>query len=423
VSKINKKMIAVVAFGSGFEYYDFVIYALFINIISKQFFSIGDSTHSLIWAVTVFATGYLARPVGGIVFGLLGDKFGRKPTFFASMLLMSFATLIMGLAPGFQTAGIAGTIIFAGARFLQGLSYGAEMPGAMVYVAESSAKDKHSSSCALMLTGACLGVTLATLVYWLSITFISTQDLADWGWRIPFLFGFALAIVALVFRKKMLETKAFRENKNQRQSLRAVFGALDIKKPLFAVLLLLFPASYVLLNTLFLPVYVLHTETNITSASVAMAMFVGNLWCALLLPRAGAIIDQYDRIKFFGVLLVIVLAVNPILFWILHQQTLAGLYVFVIVNQTILAFIAPTYMVFIPELFAVSVRLTAVGLVYNTAYCLASFVPMILFWLDRQRSSMFDGGMIFFELLALLSLVVSYRLEKSMINKNCSVSD
>ena len=266
-----------------------------------------------------------------------------------------------------------------------------------------------------MLTGACLGVSLATLVYWLAITFIGARDLAEWGWRLPFLFGFVLMAVAMVFRKKMLETKAFVANFDKRRSLRDIVGTLETKKTLFAIVVVLFPASYVLLNSLFLPVYVLQTDTNISPATVALAMFIGNLWCALLLPVAGAIVDKYDRVKFFQALLLIVLAVNPLLFWILHQQTLVGLYLFVIVNQTILAFIAPTYMVFLPELFTVQVRLTAVGLVYNLAYFLASFVPMLLFWLDRQKTAAFDGGMIFFELLALLSLVICRRLGKNYL--------
>lgn len=416
MGRINKKMIAIVACGSGFEYYDFVIYALFINIISQQFFSAGDAAHSLIWAVTVFATGYFARPLGGIVFGICGDRFGRKPTFFASMLLMSTATLIMGLAPGWRTFGIAGTIIFAGARFLQGLSYGAEMPGAMVYVAESSLKDQRSRSCALMLTGACAGVTLATLVYWLTVTYINAADLAEWGWRLPFLFGFVLAIVALIFRKKMLETKAFVFNQNRHQTWRGLVNVPDIKKALWAIALMLFPASFVLLNTLFLPVYLLKIKMSITANDVALVMFTGNLWCALLLPQAGTIVDRYSRMKFFKTLLLTFMVINPVVFFVLHQQTLAGLYVFAMVNQTILAFLAPTYMVFLPEMFPVSIRLTTVGLVYNIAYCIASFVPMILFSLDSQKS-VFGGGMMFFELLAVISLVACSMLSNKLTDK------
>ena len=415
MDKTDKKMLAIVAFGTGFEYYDFVIYALFINVISEQFFSLGDGKHALIWAVMVFATGYLARPLGGVVFGLCGDKYGRKPVFFASMLIMALATLIMGLAPGWQSAGLAGTVIFAGARFFQGLSYGAEMPGAMVYVAESSARDRRSSSCALMLTGACLGASLATLVYWLSLTFFGAAALAVWGWRLPFVFGFVLALVALLFRKKMLETKEFKALESTRRSLGAVAGALEPKKILLAILLVLFPASYVLLNSLFLPVYVLQPGSPIKAGAVAMAMFVGNLWCALLLPKAGMIIDRYDRLRFFKALVLIVLAVNPLLFWLLHLQTLVGLYLFVIVNQTLLAFFAPTYMVFLPELFAVSGRFTAVSLVYNIAYSLAAFVPMVLLWLEQQHNLGFDGGMLFFELLALLTIVVCWLFPKKML--------
>ena len=420
MNKTDKKMLAIVAFGTGFEYYDFVIYALFINVISGQFFSLGDGKHALIWAVMVVATGYLARPLGGVVFGLCGDKYGRKPVFFASMLIMALATLIMGLAPGWQSAGIAGTVIFAGARFFQGLSYGAEMPGAMVYVAESSARDRRSSACALMLTGACLGASLATLVYWLSLTFFGTVALAAWGWRLPFLFGFVLALVALWFRKKMLETKEFKALASTRRPLAAVVGALEPKKILLAILLVLFPASYVLLNSLFLPMYVLQPGSPITANAVALAMFAGNLWCALLLPKAGMIIDRYDRLRFFKTLLLIVLAVNPLLFWLLHLQTLAGLYLFVIVNQTLLAFFAPTYMVFLPELFAVSGRFTAVSLVYNIAYSLAAFVPMVLLWLEQQHNLSFDGGMLFFELLALLTVVVCWLFPKKCFNNSAT---
>ena len=397
----------IIALGTAFEYYDFVIYALFIKVLATQFF---NTQEMALWlAVGVFAGGYLVRPLGGIIFGICGDKFGRKRVFFTSMLMMAGATTLMGLTPSYQTAGIFATVLFVFARLLQGLSYGAEMPGAMVYLTESTAKTNRGRSFSVMLLGTCAGVALATLVYWAEVALLNNQEIAAWGWRLPFLLGGLLAVVVAVFRRQFTETTAFR--RHEHQALR--INACQLCLVPICFLLVLFPASYVMFNSLFLPLYIVAKGVPISPAQTALVLFLGNIWCAVLLPVAGKVADVYGAMRVYRFLLAVVLLSAPYLFGMLNgQPSLWQVYAFVFFNQTLLAFFAPTYMSFIPAAFSVRYRFTATALVYNLAYAAASLVPM-----QTIHSFGTQPGWrqwIIFEVLAFTALVASLTVSKNV---------
>ena len=393
----NNNRTWIVALGTAFEYYDFVIYALFIKAIAGQFFS-AEGT-SLWMAIAVFSGGYLVRPLGGVLFGLCGDKYGRKQVFYVSMLLMACATFAMGALPGHAAGGIACTALFVVARLLQGLSYGAEMPGAMVYLAESTSNADRGRSFSLMLLGTCVGV-----VYWVETLLLDGAAIAEWGWRLPFLFGGALAFVASIFRKKLSETAVFARRE---QRALGCINAQQLALSPASLLLVLFPASYVMLNSLFMPLYIAAHAVDIAAGSVAAALFIGNAWCGLLLPIAGRLVDAFGGMKIYRRLLIAALALVPLVFITLTAYgTLWSVYLFVLVNQTLLAFFAPTYMTFIPAAFSTGHRYTATALVYNIAYSIASFVPALLLQATVVQHAW--AAWLLYDALAVAALVASF---------------
>jgi MFS family permease len=195
--------------GSALEYYDFVIYSLLASFISQQFFPSSDRVTSMFATFGVFALGYVVRPIGGIIFGLIGDRFGRKKVFASTLLWMALATFLMGLTPTFSTWGLTATIIFSACRITQGLVFGAEMPGALTLLSEHIDNKRHGLHFGFMIAMVSLGVLLGSGVTWILTEILTEKEFLAWGFRIPFLLGGCLAIAGFIIRKHLPETPVF----------------------------------------------------------------------------------------------------------------------------------------------------------------------------------------------------------------------
>ncbi len=180
--------------GAGLEYYDFIIYGLLASYLSTLFFPPHDGAAALIGTFAIFATGYLFRPIGGILFGMISDRYGRKKAFVSVMLLMALATCTIGLLPTYHQIGISAAYLLLLLRILQGLAFGAEIPGAITFVSEHANPYYRGTHCGFLVSSVGMGAVLASaLNYFISRHFSSAMVLA-WGWRIPFLIGSVLAI-------------------------------------------------------------------------------------------------------------------------------------------------------------------------------------------------------------------------------------
>jgi len=209
MTKSQRKIVLLTAIGGALEFYDFTIYALFAPYISQNFFASTNPMIGLLNTFAVFALGYLARPLGGIVFGHMGDKRGRKSAFSVAVFMMAIATLFMGCLPTYDSIGIAAPILLIILRLMQGFSVGGEIPGAALFTIEHVATDKRGFSIGLVFMCITLGNTLGALVGLLLTHCLTTTQMDLWGWRIPFILGFGLGMVSYIIRKKMAETPVF----------------------------------------------------------------------------------------------------------------------------------------------------------------------------------------------------------------------
>ena len=196
--------------GGALEFYDFVVYGLFAAYIGKAFFPANDPLVSLMASLAVFAVGYLARPLGGIILSHFGDRFGRRKVFIATILGMSCATIGIGLLPGFAQLGYAAPALMILLRTVQGFCLGGELPGAITYVVETSPRQAGFAGGVVFF---CVnsGVGLATLLSLILHSVLSDADVADWGWRIAFLFGGACGLISFWLRLSLDETASFRK--------------------------------------------------------------------------------------------------------------------------------------------------------------------------------------------------------------------
>ncbi|WP_244530175.1 MFS transporter [Rhizobium sp. NFR07] len=204
------KTLCLVAAGGALEFYDFVIFIFVADFIATLFFP----PHLPAWLVSVqtfgiFATGYLFRPLGGVVFAHFGDLFGRRNVFLFSILLMASSTLSMAFLPDYSEIGIAAPVILMLLRILQGIAIGGEVPGAWTFASEHIAPERVGFACGIVGAGLAFGVFLGSVVMETITTTLSTEDMLHFGWRLPFLLGGMLGVIAVYLRRMLHETPVF----------------------------------------------------------------------------------------------------------------------------------------------------------------------------------------------------------------------
>ena len=197
--------------GTIFEWYDFYLYGSLAGFITKHFFSGVNETTGYIFALLAFAAGFAVRPLGAIVFGRLGDLWGRKNTFLITMLLMGLSTFVVGLLPSYEAIGVAAPILLILMRLIQGMALGGEYGGAATYVAEHAPPGRRGLYTSFIQTTATLGLFLSLVVILLVRTQIGEEAFADWGWRIPFLASILLLGVSLWIRLRLNESPVFQK--------------------------------------------------------------------------------------------------------------------------------------------------------------------------------------------------------------------
>ncbi|MES2447280.1 MAG: MFS transporter [Bacteroidota bacterium] len=231
ISSKRLKAIFGGSIGNLVEWYDWYAYSAFAIYFSASFFPKGNTTVQLLNTAGIFALGFLMRPLGGYIFGRLADRIGRKKSMMFSVLLMSFGSLLIAFIPTYQTIGIVAPILLLTARLLQGLSVGGEYGVSATYLSEMASKNRrgfYSSFQYVTLIGGqllALGIQLI-----LQKVLLTDAQMHDWGWRIPFVVGAILAIVALYLRKNLQETEAFESQKNHSSDKKGTIKAL-LKHP------------------------------------------------------------------------------------------------------------------------------------------------------------------------------------------------
>jgi MFS family permease len=205
------------AAGTTFEWYDFFIFGTLTATIAHNFYAGLSDTLATMAALATFAVGFIARPVGALVFGHIGDKKGRKGTFLYTILVMGLATIAIGLLPTFKQIGIAAPILLVALRIVQGFALGGEYGGAAIYVAEHAPANKRGAFTSWIQSSAAFGLIAALLVILITRTLTSKADFEDWGWRIPFIVSAGLLVVSVYIRAKTAESPAFKALHEQGQ--------------------------------------------------------------------------------------------------------------------------------------------------------------------------------------------------------------
>lgn len=226
LSKEDYKTLSLSALGGTLEFYDFVVFVFFANVIGSLFFpaEMPDWLRQL-QTLGIFAAGYLARPLGGIIIAHYGDKIGRKKMFTLSIFLMAVPTLVIGLLPTYASIGIAAPLLLLLMRVLQGAAIGGEMPGAWIFVAEHSPAKNYGLAIGTLTSGITGGIFLGSIFgVWLNSAY-TQAEIHDWAWRMPFILGGVFGLVSVYLRRFLHETPLFQDM----QKRKAADAELPIK--------------------------------------------------------------------------------------------------------------------------------------------------------------------------------------------------
>ena len=218
-SNSNMQKVALTALaGTSIEWYDFFLYgAAAALIFPTAFFGEATPSTALILSLLTFAAGFIARPIGGIIFGHYGDRVGRKKTLVIALILMGISSTLIGLLPTYAMIGVTAPILLTSLRFAQGLAIGGQWGGAMLLVTESAPSSQRGYYGAFAQAGAPVGVILANLAFIITSSLVSEESFYSWGWRIPFLASAILIGISMYIQLNLEDTKAFKELQRKRE--------------------------------------------------------------------------------------------------------------------------------------------------------------------------------------------------------------
>lgn len=372
--------------GNLVEWYDWYAFSAFSLYFSGSFFPSEDTTAQLLQTAGIFALGFLMRPIGGWMFGRIADKVGRKQSMTLSVLLMSLGSLLIALTPTYQTVGIVAPIMLLTARLLQGLSVGGEYGVSATYLAEMATPNRrgfYSSFLYLTLIGAQM---LALGIQLILQKLLTAAQLLDWGWRVPFVVGAGLSVVALYLRSNLTETAAFEAQKNTPEAQRGSLQVL-LQHPRAVLTVVGLTAGGTLAFYTF-TTYMLKFLVN--TAHMAPATATNVSFCSLLIfaamqPVFGALSDRIGRrplLIFFGV--GGLLGTVPLLTALSHSTSPWVALGWLVVALTIVSGYSGINVVVKAELFPVQVRALGIGLPHAlTVAAFGGTAEYIALWCKR----------------------------------------
>jgi len=384
-----KKTIAAGAVGNVIEWYDFSLYGYMASIIATLFFPHENPTVSLIATYGVFAAGFLMRPLGAFVFGHLGDTVGRKAVLVISVLMMVLPTILLGILPTFETWGIWATICLVLIRLVQGLSVGGEFSGSATYLVETAPDGRRGFSGSWANIGALTGMLLGALTPAATIGILGEQTVDDWAWRIPFLLGGVIGVVALLMRRSLPEPDdgADEEDIEKREGEHPL-RTLMRDEPWVMLRTIIYTAGYGVLfyiPLVYLPTWLslytpikLHEALFIATAAMGLQVFV--------IPFAGIVSDVVIKRKYLlaATFLTMAVVVVPLYTLAGHGelwQAITALLLFAALVGIPLG-VTPALMA---EAFDRNHRLTGYSVSFNVGFGVAGgTAPMIATWLISE---------------------------------------
>jgi MHS family shikimate/dehydroshikimate transporter-like MFS transporter len=395
------------AFGTMFEWYDFLIFGIAtVLVFNKLFFPNLDPAVAILASLLTFSVGFIARPLGGILFGHYGDRIGRKNTLMVTMLLMGLATFAIGLLPTYDTIGIWAPVLLVVLRLLQGLAFGGEWGGASIMILECAPANRRGFYGSFIQMGFPLGLLTSTGIFAL-VSMLPTEEFLSWGWRIPFLISIILVAIGTFVRSQLTETPVFQQLQEQKKIVRTPFLETLISEPRSLLLGIGLKITEVALSYV-LTVFVVSYAVNnmgVPRGVIMNAVLIATTIMVVTLPLFGYISDIIGRRRIYiiGGLITIVLS-WPIFMLIANGWFITSMILgLVVCCSTMMAPLAA----YLPELFNSNVRFTGASFGCQVAAALGGGVaPILAAWLATLYG--LPGIAVLMIVLGVVTLISAY---------------
>ncbi|MEU1981903.1 MFS transporter [Nocardia sp. NPDC019395] len=402
--------------GSFVEYYDFAVYAALTPAIASTFFSATDRVSGLLSTLGIFALAFLARPLGGLIWGRFGDKIGRQTTLVSVIVLMSVSTAAIGLLPGYETIGVLAPLLLVILRVLQGISAGGELPGATIFVAESAPNHRRG----YFVSWIGVSITCATLAGLLTAALLaallSTESLNSWGWRIPFLLALPLGLVGLYIRVKLDESPAFELARKAEATFHSplpeVLGKVSMYRRMAVTGLLgagAFLGYYIMM--IYMPT-LLTSELGFDSGDGLLAICAGGAAIAVLGPPMGILSDRYGRRRVLVYAAVgLIVFTYPSFLLLDTGNFLAAVAALILLAIPVSAGQA-VYVTAALERFPTSIRYTAFGISYNVFGLIGGTAAYVSTFLVAQTGTTYAPAF-YLMAVAVVVLLTTLRVQET----------
>lgn len=411
-----RRVVFASVIGATIEWYDFFLYGVVAGIVfNKLYFPSGDEFVSTLLAYTTFAIGFIARPVGGVIFGHFGDRIGRKAMLVMTLMIMGVATVAIGLLPTYQQIGIAAPISLLVLRIIQGIGLGGEWGGAVLMTYEYAPENRRGYYASLPQIGLAIGLCLASGIVAI-MSNLPEADFLSWGWRVGFLASFVLVVIGLYVRLRILETPEFEAVKSKGAEANIPFLTMIKEYPgnillgmgaryidgVFFNVFAVFSIGY-LTNTIKLPKSV--ALWAVSSAALTMIVFI---------PLFGALSDRIGRGRTYAIGSFLLALVTYPAFIALSSGDTVTIFVTMIISFGIVYAMCygPEAGLF-SDLFDARVRYTGISFVYQFSGIFASgLTPIIATYLLRENAGQpwyICGYVVFAALVSMASAIAIQR--------------
>ncbi|ASK62396.1 MFS transporter [Virgibacillus phasianinus] len=392
----TKKSVYATGIGNAMEWFDFGLYSYLAVIISQNFFSyVQNDELKLILTFGTFAIAFLMRPLGGVIFGKIGDKMGRKVVLTTTIILMAISTLLIGLLPTYEQIGIWAPILLLIARIIQGFSTGGEYAGAMVYIAESSPDNKRNMLGSGLEIGTLAGFILASLLASTLFITLSDEQMHSWGWRIPFLLGLPLGLVGLYLRKSLNETPIFENELSDDETEEESFFSIlkNHKRDIFVCFIAVAffnITNYMLLS--YMPSYldeIIGLSSTVGTILITIIMLI-MVPLALMFGRLG---DKIGNKTVFLIGLGGLTLLSVLAFYFLNLDSLVFISIGILILGVLLATYEGTMPGSLPTMFHTDIRYRTLAVTFNVSVSLfGGTTPLVSTWLVHQTGNNLAPG-------------------------------
>ncbi|EAI5530441.1 MHS family MFS transporter [Campylobacter lari] len=386
LSKKDIKVLGLSSLGGTLEFYDFIIFVFFASYISKNFF---PENLSPFWQMFntygIFAAGYLARPLGGIIMAHFGDKFGRKKMFMLSILLMVVPTFMLAFIPAYESIGYLCIVFLVFVRICQGIAIGGELPGAWVFVFEHAPKGQKRTYLGILTASVVGGILLGSFVFLMMNKLFTQEELYEWAWRIPFFLGGIFGIISAYLRKFLRETPVFEKMKKDKALEKFPLKEVFKKAKLGIVLSMLITwvlTACIVVMILIIPSFmakILSIDASIQTYMQMLGIVVLVIGCIL----SGILADKIGIVKAcvifsLGFFLTCLFYFNTLYTKIPDFNTVSVYYLSACFFAGVMNF-CPLMM---SEIFDAKIKFSGLSFSYNIAYALAGgFTPQLALFL------------------------------------------